>query len=132
MSIIVDPNDTSYDLGQLRFKDEAIISEDFDYSVEGGGDVKTVTNSKDPIRYAGSKNEYSWSANGIPPEYHDFLLKMKLNGELFPIGVFNIADDGNYRQKCTLLNAKIESVSVTQDEEGNSLEVSGNALGIKL
>lgn len=132
MPIKVDPNDTSYDLGQLRFSDEAIISEDFDYSVEGGGDTKTVTNSKDPIRYAGSKNEYSWSANGIPPEYHDFLLRAKLEGKLFPIGVFNILDDGTYRQKCTLLNAKVESVTVSQDEEGNSLEVSGNALGIKL
>ena len=132
MAVTIDPTDTQYDLGELRLDKEPIICEEFEYGVESGGDVKNVTNSRDPIRFKGGRNEYTWSANGIDMEYHDLLVKHQLSGTIFPINIFSILENGNYNHKATLRHAKITSVTVNQSEDGFNIDISGNALGIKV
>lgn len=132
MAITIDPTDTQYDLGEIRLDKETIICEEFEYGVEADSNVKNVTNSKDPIRYKGGKNSYPWSASGIDMEFHDLLLKHQLAGTLFPINVFSILDNGNYNHKATLRHAKISSVTINQSEDGFSIDISGNALAIKV
>ena len=132
MAVTIDPTDTQYDLGEIRLDKETIICEEFEYGIEANDDVKTVTNSKDPLRFKGGKNSYSWSANGVDMEYHDLLIKHQLARTIFPINVFSILDNGNYNHKATIRHARISSVTVNQSEDGFNIDISGVSLGIKV
>lgn len=129
MPITVDPDDNSHDMGLLRLGDEPLVSNEFSYTVGGGNNVGTATNSNNPVRYKGSKNEFSWDANDVAYEYYDFLMEAKLKKTTFPITIFNFGPDGNYNHKGTLTSARIDEVSVSFGDEGMQLDVSGIALG---
>ena len=132
MSITVDPEDNSYDMGIMKFKDEKIISEEFEYIVGGSNETRGASSSQDPIGYKGSENEYSYSASGIPMEYHDFLIRMKMTKETFPITVYAYGPDGDYGHVGTLMYCRVDEVSVSNGDEGYSLDVSGPALAFEL
>ena len=132
MSIVIDPNDNQYDMGFLRLLDEKIISNEFTYTIGGGNETASSTDSGDPYKYKGSKNEYSWDASEVPMEYHDLLIRAKIEKTTFPITVFNHGPLGEYNHKGTLKYARIDEVSVKNGDEGMSLDVSGIALGFEL
>lgn len=132
MTIIVDPDNNDYDMGIFRFEDEQIISNEFEYKVGGSNDVNTATGSSDPIGYKGSKNEYSYSASGIPMEFHDFFIKLKLEKKSFPISVYAFGEGGDYNHKGTLNYARVDEVNVKASDEGLTLDVSGPALRFEL
>lgn len=132
MSIIVDPNDNSYDMGFLRLLDEKIISNEFSYTVGGGNETANSTSSNDPYRYKNSKNEISWDASEVAMEFHDLLMRAKLEKITFPITVFNHGPSGDYNHKGTITYARVDEVSVSAGDEGMSLDVSGVALGFEL
>lgn len=132
MAITVDPDDNTYDMGVFRFEDETLTSNEFEYTIGGSNEVRTGTNSQNPIGYKGSKNEFSYSASDIPMEYHDYLIEMKMKKKSFPITVFAFGPDGDYTHVGTLTNARVDEVSVSMGDEGYSLEVSGPALGFDL
>lgn len=131
MAITVDPDDTSYDLAELRLDNEVIICEDFDFEVSTENNTKTTTNSRDPYRYAGGKNEYSWSANGIAPQYIKLLRQYQNKRTNFPVSIYAYGDEGEYREIATLLHCRIESISPAMDDEGLNVDIEGIALGIK-
>lgn len=131
MSITIDPNDNHYDLAELRLDTEVVVSEDFNFEISSEPETKTATNSRDPIGYKGGKNEYSFEANGVPPEYFPKLREYQAKRKNFPTGVFNFDDDGDYREAGTLLNCRISSISFSHEEEGSKLDVSGVALSFK-
>ena len=63
MSIKIDPDDNTYDLGELRLEKEVIVCEDFNVEFGSESETRSVTSSRDPVGYKGSKNEYKWEAN---------------------------------------------------------------------
>lgn len=130
MSITVDPNDTQYDLAELRLDKEVIQCEDFSIDLESTEDVKTATNSHDPIGYKGGAREYSFEANGIEPVYADLLKEYWKSRKNFTTSTYTFEEDGEYNLQDTLLHCRITSVSISQ-EDGRSLDISGTALGMK-
>lgn len=132
MPITVNPDDNSHEMGLLRLAEEPLVSNEFSYDIGGGNNVGTATNSQDPVRYKGSKNEYGWSASDIPPEYHDLLIQYKLSKKTFPITIFNYGPDGDYNHLGTLTSARVDSVSVNFGDEGMQLDVEGIALGFDI
>lgn len=131
MSVTVDPDDNSFDLAELRIDNEVIICEDFDYEVSSENNVKTATNSRDPYRYSGGKNEYSWSANGISPEFLKLCRQYQAGRKNFPVSVYAYGDDLEYKEVGTLLHCRIESISPKMDDEGLGFDMEGVALGMK-
>lgn len=133
MSITIDPNDNSYDMAEMRLDGEPAYPNEFEYSVtEDGGEGKTVTNSKTPIRYGSSRLNVEWSASGLQPEEYNRLMEYKLKGKLFPINVYNFGTDGDYNLVATLNNAKITEVSYNYGDDGVTIDISGSALSIDL
>lgn len=132
MTIIVDPDDNSYDMGLLRIEDQELVSNEFEYSIGGANNTGGGTNSNDPIRYKGNKNEYSWSASDIPPEFKTLLIKYKIEKKSFPITIFHHGPDGNYIHEGTLTHARIDEVTSSYSDEGPNLDISGTALGFDL
>lgn len=132
MSITIDPNDNSHDMGYLRLDDEELYANEFSYTIGGGNETESFTNTGKPGRYKGSKDEFSWDASGIAHEFHDLLIRYKLNKTTFPIKVFNRGPDGNVIHKGTLFYCRVDEVSVSQADDGNTLDVSGIALDFDL
>ena len=132
MPITVDPDDNSYDMGLLRLEDQELVSNEFEYAISGESDVRTSTNSSDPIGYKGSKNEFTWSASDIAPEFKALLQKYILERKTFPITVFHHGEGGDYIHEGTLLHARVTEVTSNYGEEGANLDVSGTALGFDL
>ena len=131
MAITVDPDDNSYDLAELRLENEVIICEDFDFELSTENNVKTATNSRDPYRYAGGRNEYSGSANGISPEFLPLCRQYQKNRKNFPISVYAYGDDGDYKEVGTLLHCRVESISPSMEDEGLGFDLEFVALGFK-
>ena len=131
MSVTIDPDNNTYDLGELRLDKEVIICEDFNVEISSESETRTATNSHDPVAYKGGKNEYTWEANGVSPEYYELLRSYQKNRKNFPIGVYNFDADGEYRELSTLLHCRISDLSASQEDEGLGLDVSGTALSIK-
>lgn len=127
----IDPDNNKYDMGELRLDKESIVSEEFSIDLTSNNETKNATNSRDPYRYAGGKNEYSWSASGVAPEHLSLLREYQKSRKSFPTGVYNFDDDGDYEEQFVLKYCRISSVSVSQGDEGLSLDVEGIALGIK-
>lgn len=132
MSITIDPNDNSHDMGYLRLDDEELYANEFSYTIGGGNETESFTNTGKPGRYKGSKDEFGWDASGIAHEFHDLLIRYKLNKTTFPIKVFNRGPDGNVIHKGTLFYCRVDEVSVSQADDGNTLDVSGIALDFEL
>ena len=130
MTIVVDPNDNQYNKGLLRLLDERIISNEFTYTVGGGNEVATQ-NGK-PYKYKGNVDEFSWDASEVPMEYHDLLMKAKLEKTTFPITIFNYGNGGDYNLIGTLMYCRIDEVAVKSGDDGMSLDVSGIALDFEL
>ena len=131
MSITVDPDDNSYDLAELRLDNEVIICEDFDFEISTENNTKNSTNSRDPYRYAGGKNEYSGSANGIAPQYLKLCRQYQANRQNFPISVYAYGDEGEYKEVGTLLHCRISSISPKMEDEGLGFDLEFDALGFK-
>ena len=131
MSITVDPADNHYDLAELRLDTEVVICEDFNFEISSEPETKTATNSRDPVGYKGGKNEYSFEANGVAPEYLKMLREYQAKQKNFPAGIFNFDDDGDYREVGTLLNCRISSINWSHEDEGSGLDISGVALSFK-
>lgn len=128
----IDPNDTSYDLAELRIGDEVIVSEDFSYELESDDDTQTATNSRDPIRYKGGGRSYSWEANGVYPEHREFLEEVWKNHTNFSVTAYTFSDtDLDYKEEVALLNARITNISPQHDDEGTTIDISGIALSMK-
>lgn len=127
----IDPDNNKYDMGELRLDKESIVSEEFSVDLTSNNETKSATNSRDPYRYAGGKNEYGWSASGVAPEHLSLLREYQKSRKSFPTGVYNFDDDGDYEEQFVLKYCRISSVSVSQGDEGLSLDVEGVALGIK-
>lgn len=133
MAVTIDPTNTTYEMAELRLDSEVIYANEFNIDIgEDGGDPKTVTNSRDPVRYARSKNTYEWGASGIEPEYYDFLIQHKLNKTLFPINALHMSPDGKYKAVGNLKYAKITEVNYSYGDDGTTIDVSGNALKFEL
>lgn len=131
MSITINPDDNTYDLGELRLDKEVIVCEDFNVEFNTESETRSATNSRDPVGYKGGKNEFTWEANGVSPEFFDLLREYQRNRKNFPVGVFNFNDEGEYRELFTLLHCRIDSLSPSQEDEGLSIDVSGTALSAK-
>ena len=131
MSVTIDPDNNTYDLGELRLDKEVIVCEDFNVEISSESETRTATNSHDPVSYKGGKNEYTWEANGVSPEFISLLREYQRNRKSFPVGVFNFEENGEYVELLTLLHCRIDSVSASQEDEGLGVDVSGTALGIK-
>lgn len=131
MSITIDPDDNTYDLGELRLDKEVIVCEDFNVDFSSESETRPATNSRDPVGYKGGKNEYKWEANSVSPEFFSMLREYQRNRRNFPIGVFNFNDDGDYKELFTLLHCRIDSCKPAQEDEGMSIDVSGIALSVK-
>ena len=132
MAITVDPDDNSHDMGLLRLEDQELVSNEFEYSIGGANNTRTSTNSSQPIGYKGSKDEFSWSASDIAPEFRSLLIKYKLERKTFPITIFHHGADGAYIHEGTLTHARIDEVTPSYSDEGANLDVSGTALGFDL
>ena len=130
--IYVDPNDNSHDSGYFKLEDEELFANEFSYTLGGGNETQTFTNSNKPGRYKGSVDEYSWDASGIAHEFHDLLVRYKLEKKTFPVKVFNRSPDGNVIYKGTLIYCRVDEVTVSQADDGNTLDVTGIALGFEL
>ena len=130
LSITVNPNDKQYDLAELRLDKEVVQCEDFSIDLESTEDVKTATNSHDPIAYKGGAREYSFEANGIDPVYGDILKEYWKQRKNFTTSTYNFEEDGEYIEQDVLLHCRITKVSISQ-EDGRSLDISGVALGMK-
>ena len=129
----IDPNDNSYELGELRIKDTTIYANEFNVDVgTDGGDPKSVTNKADPIRYTRSKNTYEWGASSIEPEHYKSLLKIKLARTLFPIKIYNLSPNGRYVPVGALGEAKINEVNRSYGDDGITIDISGTALRFEL
>ena len=124
MSITINPDDNTYDLGELRLDKEIIVCEDFNVEFSSESETRPATNSRDPIGY-------KWEANGVSPEFFSMLRDYQRNRRNFPIGVFNFNDEGDYKELFTLLHCRIDSCTPTQEDEGMSIDVSGTALSVK-
>ena len=131
MSVTIDPDNNTYDLGELRLDKEVIVCEDFNIEISSESETRTATNSPDPVSYKGGKNEYTWEANGVSPEFTSLLREYQRNRKGFPIGIYNFEENGEYVELLTLLHCRIDSISASQEDEGLSVDVSGTALGIK-
>ena len=133
MAINIDPTNDAYDMAEMRLDGEPLYPNEFEYSVsEDGGEPKTVTNSKDPIRYGASKNTVEWSASGLQPEEYSRLMEYKLKNMLFPITVFNFGSSGQYNPVATINNARITEVSFNYGDDGETIDISGSALSLDL
>ena len=132
MTIYVDPDDNSHDMGYLKLEDDELYANEFSYTIGGGNETESFTNTSKPGRYKGSKDEFSWDASGIAHEFHDLLIQYKLTKKTFTTKVFNRGPDGNVIPKGILFHCRIDEVSVSQGDDGNTLDVSGIALDFEL
>lgn len=132
MTTFIDPEDNSHDSGYLKLYEEELYANEFSYTIGGGNETESFTNTNNPARYKGSRDEYSWDASGIAHEFHDLLIEYKLKKKTFPVKVFNRGPDGNVIHKGTLKYCRIDEVSVSQADDGNTVDVSGIALGFEL
>ena len=82
--VTIDPNNTKFDMGELRLDKDPIISDEFSVDLTTENEAKNSTSSRDPYRYAGGNNEYEWSASGVALEFEDQLIEAKLNRTSFP------------------------------------------------
>ena len=130
--IYVDPEDNSHDSGYLKLEDEELYANEFSYSIGGGNETQTFTNTGKPGRYKGSTDEFGWDASGIAHEFHDLLIEYKLKKKTFSIKVFNRGPDGNVIHKGTMKYCRIDEVNVSQADDGNTLDVSGIGLDFEL
>ena len=131
MAVTIDPDDNSYDLAELRLDNEVIICEEFEFEISTENNTKATTNSRDPVRYAGGKNEYSWSASGIAPQYMKILRQYQQKRINFPVSIYAYGDEGEYKEVCTLLHCRVESISPSMDDEGLNIDIEGISLGAK-
>lgn len=131
MSVTINPDNNIYDLGELRLGTEVIVCESFSVSISTESETKTVTNSRDPVGYKGGKNEYSFSASGVSPEYFDLLSSYQEKRINFPVTVFNFDDDGEYKEMATLMHCRITSIEDSHEDEGSLLDIEGTALSKK-
>lgn len=132
MSITIDPEDTSHDMGYFKLNDQELYANEFNYTIGGDSETESYTNSNTPGRYKGGKDEFEWEASGVAHEFHDELIRAKLNKTIFPIKVFNRGPDGNVLHKGTLLYCRVNEVEVSQGDDGNTIDVSGTALNFEL
>ena len=132
MSITVDLEDNSHDMGYFKLEDEELFANEFSYTIGGGNETKGFTNTNKPGRYVGSKDEYGWDASGIAHEFHDLLIQYKLTKKPITIKVFNRGPDGNVTHKGTFFHGRVDEVTVSQGDDGNTLDVSGIALDFEL
>ena len=132
MTIVIDPADNSHDMGYFNLLEETLFANELEYTLGGGNETENYTNTNKPGRYKGSKFEFGWSASGVAYEYHDLLIRAKLNKITFPIKVFNRGPDGNVLPRGTLMYCRIDEISVKQGDDGFSLDVSGIALDFEL
>ncbi|MBO6275427.1 MAG: hypothetical protein J6M91_07845, partial [Methanobrevibacter sp.] len=77
MSIIIDPDDNSHDMGYIKLDEEELYANEFSYTIGGGNETESFTNTGKPGRYKGSKDEFGWDASGIAHEFHDLLIEYK-------------------------------------------------------
>lgn len=131
MSVTIDPDVTTYDMGELRLDKESIICDEFSVDITTNNETKTPTNSRDPYRYSGGKNEYGWGASGVAPEYLPLLREYQRKRKTFPTGVYNFDDDGDYLEQFVLKYCRIDKISFKNGEDGTTLDIEGIALGIK-
>lgn len=129
--VTIDPDNNKFDMGELRLDKEPIISEEFTVDITSEDETKTATNSRDPYRYAGGKNEYAWSASGVAPEHYPMLREYQKSRKSFPVGIYNFDDDGDYEEQGVLKYCRISSVNRSQGEDGLTLDIEGTALAIK-
>ncbi len=131
MSVTIDPDNNIYDLAELRLDTEVVPCEDFSVTIDSEDEVKTVTNSRDPVSYKGGKNEYSFSASGVSPEYIPLLRSYQRKHKNFPTNVFNFDDDGEYKEVGTLMHCRISSMEISHEDEGTTVSIDGTALKMK-
>lgn len=132
MVIKVDPDDNSHDMGLLRLEDQELVCNEFEYSIGGANNTRGSTNSVNAVGYKGGKNEFSWSASDIAPEFRNLLIQYKLEKKTFPITIFHHGANGAYIHEGTLTHARIDEVTPSYSDEGANLDVSGTALGFDL
>ncbi len=132
MSRTIDPEDHSHDMGYFKLWDEELYANEINYTLGGSNETESYTNTNTPGRYKGSQDEFTWEANGVAHEFEDDLKRAKLTKQTFPIKIFNRGPEGNVIHKGTLLYCRIEEVSVTQGDDGHTIDVSGTALNYEL
>ena len=131
-TITVNPEDTSFDLAEMRLDGVTILSNENNVDLtEEGGDIKYVTNSEQGTRRSSKKDAVDWGLSGVEPEFYDLLLDYKISGKLFPINYYNFGKGGKYMPRLTLLYCKVKELTLSHGDDGPTIDCSGDALGVE-